>query len=132
MRLCSLILIKCFQLQEADAPQAKMAETRGQLHERLQTCMGSSVVSRTQDLSTFLPRHPWSIHPAMIHKGGSKAAIAIPDATYGHDQIQKQSRKVFPSMHLSFQGKNKFLPKDPQQTFLPTHYPQLLPWLQDR
>lgn len=42
----------------------------------------------------------------------------------------REERSFLPCISL-FRGR-KLLPKDPQQTFLPIHYPQLLPWLQNR
>lgn len=65
--------------------------------------MGSSGVSRTQDLSMFLPCLPWRVQRRFSQ--GSKVAVTAADSIGRHEQILRQSREIFPSMHLSFQGK---------------------------
>lgn len=62
----------------------------------LQTCMGNSVVSRTQN--------PWSLQP-WFPGGGSKVAIAITDATYRHDWSSNKEGRSFFLCICHFKGK---------------------------
>lgn len=106
-----------FQLQVAETPSKKCLKYEGQLYKMLQTGVSSSVVSRTQDLSVFLPHHTWSVPPSLPH--GSKAAAAVPNSTGRQEWTQKQRKEVFPPCIAFSLGEN-FSPKTLSKcSFLP-------------
>lgn len=114
MRLWLLILIKCFQLQAAEV--SKIAETIRSITWDAPDLDGK--FRGLKDPGSFygfaLPSLGCS---AMIPSWWQQVAVAVPNATWEHDQIQKQRGRSFLTHISLFKGK-KFPSQRPSANIL--------------